>query len=219
MRSFSLPTGLSVRATSARRAGKVAAALGIALAVVGCKAHIPASTPLKGSVEVSQPPAYADLCQRHAQLCDVPVRASAPAEVMLDETTFQEIQAVNQAVNRAIRYRSDAEVYGRAEFWTVAAPGDSGDCEDLALAKLQRLLHRGFPREAMRLAIVHRPRDGIRHAVLTVETDRGTYVLDSSYNRIHAWADLPYTNWMWEQPGRDRWSLAIDGSSQTAALR
>ena len=210
MRSLALPTGHVGRPTSASRFHKLAATVVLALAVMGCKAHIPTSSPIKASVQTSQPAAYADLCQRHASLCDVPERATERARIVLDETTFEALDEVNLAVNRAIRYRSDDKVFGRAEFWTVVADGDAGDCEDFALTKLQRLLDRGFPREAMRLAIVHRPRDGIRHAVLTVETDRGTYVLDSSYNRVVAWSDLPYTNWMRENPGHERWGLTLD---------
>jgi predicted transglutaminase-like cysteine proteinase len=201
------------------RLARAAALLLLAAAIAGCKAHIPASTPIDASVQANQPSAYADLCRRHANLCEVPEKPAADAPIVLDETTFAALDEVNYEVNRAIRYRSDREVYGRRDFWTVADAGDAGDCEDFALAKLERLLARGFPREAMRLAVVHRPRDGVRHAVLTVDTDRGTYVLDSSYSRVMAWDDLPYTNWARERPGRQRWDVRIGAASRTAALR
>jgi predicted transglutaminase-like cysteine proteinase len=219
MRSDSNRPDFAVGSTSLQGARNVAATLVLAAAMMGCKAHIPASTSIDGSVDIAQPAAYDALCQRHAQLCDVPDQAAARAEVILDKKTFRDLREVNYAVNRDIRYRSDAEVHGRAEFWTVAAPGASGDCEDFALTKLQRLLDRGFPRDALRLAIVHRARDGIQHAVLTVKTDRGVYVLDSSYDRIMPWARLPYKHWMLEKPGTERWDVVVDDAERTAELR
>lgn len=198
---------------------RLAAILLFAAAASGCQAHIPASTPIDASVQTNQPRAYADLCRRHASLCDLPAKAAGRDRVMLDDKTFAVLDEVNYAVNRAISYRSDREVYGRSDFWTVARPGEAGDCEDFALAKLERLLARGFPREAMRLAVVYRPRDGIRHAVLTVDTDRGTYVLDSSYSHVMAWSDLPYTNWARERPGRQRWDVLIGAEARRASLR
>lgn len=220
MRSNFQSPGFAVGSMPVRSARNVAATLVLAAAVMGCKAHIPASTSMEdGSVGIAQPAAYDALCKRHAQLCDVPEEAARRTEVTLDEETFRDLRAVNYAVNRDIRYRSDSEVHGRAEYWTVAAPGASGDCEDFALTKLQRLLDRGFPRDALRLAIVHRARDGIQHAVLTIKTDRGVYVLDSSYDRIMPWARLPYKHWILEKPGAERWNVLIDDAERTAELR
>ena len=219
MRTLPSPTARFGRAVLEPRVHKIAAAVLVAVAAAGCKAHIPASSQITGTVQTSQPAAYSDLCRRHANLCDVPDRSAERPEIALDQETFDQLDSVNMSVNRAVRYRSDQEVFGRSEYWTVVEDGEAGDCEDFALTKMRRLLDRGFPREAMRLAIVHRPRDGIRHAVLTVDTDRGTYVLDSSHNRVMAWSDLPYTNWIRERPGRERWSLTIDRGNQTAALR
>lgn len=58
------------------------------------------------------------------------------------------------------------------------ADATAGDCEDYALAKRARLRAAGLPAGAVRLATAALP-SGELHAVLTVETDRGTLVLDN----------------------------------------
>lgn len=53
-----------------------------------------------------------------------------------------------------------------------------GDCEDLAILKRALLLGSGYPEEALFLCLVTVPGLGV-HAVLLVQTDDGTLVLDS----------------------------------------
>ena len=101
---------------------------------------------------------------------------------------WRELVAVNLAVNAETAYRSDPELYGRPEFWTEAA--GAGDCEDYALAKRQRLRALGWPEESLRLAVC--TYKGAGHAVLTVDTDAGTWVLDNRYPDPQPWTLLPY---------------------------
>ena len=45
----------------------------------------------------------------------------------------------------------------------------------------------GFPRGALRMAIGYHKKTLTSHAVLTVETKQGTYVMDSTNDQIHIW--------------------------------
>ena len=102
------------------------------------------------------------------------------------------LERVQGEVNAAIAPRQ--EPAGR-DLWQAGAP--SGDCEDYALTKRQRLLAAGLPGAALHLATVLLPH-GERHAVLAVDTDQGTLVLDNLRPRIVPLRDLPYA-WLGAQ--------------------
>jgi len=188
-----------------RRARATVFRRGLSVAILllsGCTAHIPQSTPLPSLSDVARPAAYADLCRREPQLCRVDAAAGGTTTIAVDRASFERIAAVNRAVNAEISYTSDSQVFGQTEFW--ARPDGAGDCEDFAILKLERLLAEGFPRRALRLAIAVRP-DGLLHAVLTVKTDRGTYVLDNNHAEPQPWHKLGYSGWRWENPGQQAW--------------
>jgi predicted transglutaminase-like cysteine proteinase len=107
------------------------------------------------------------------------------------------LQRVQAEVNQAIA--PQPEPNGR-DLWQIGAP--SGDCEDYALTKQERLLAAGLPRAAVRLATVRLP-NGERHALLAVEADRGTLVLDNLRRAVVPLRALPYT-----------W-LSVQGSNAT----
>ena len=67
-----------------------------------------------------------------------------------------------------------------------------GDCDDYALTKRQKLLAAGLPERALRVAVVTNWR-GDRHAVLTVATDKGDYVLDNMRGDVLPWNRTDYT--------------------------
>jgi predicted transglutaminase-like cysteine proteinase len=75
--------------------------------------------------------------------------------------------------------------YGRADYWTIPTDG-YGDCEDYALTKRKMLMEHGFSAAALRVAIVVTPNQE-RHAVLTVVTDKGDYVLDNLKDEVLPW--------------------------------
>jgi len=45
------------------------------------------------------------------------------------------------------------------------------------------------------------------HAVLTVNTNKGVYVLDNRYPEVTPWRDLPYRWHKMENPGQYFWVL------------
>lgn len=86
-------------------------------------------------------------------------------------------------------YRSDAEVFGVADYW--AGAGDvlrrGGDCEDHALAKYRLLADAGVPPESMRMVLAEDTTSGEEHAYLLVEAERPdqpAYVLDNRFDQV-----------------------------------
>lgn len=97
------------------------------------------------------------------------------------------LSAVNRWVNQRIRYAEDRDQYGVGDFWAGAKKtlrAGRGDCEDIALVKMQLLAAAGVPREDMILTIA---RDLVRnadHAVLIVRTDAGWRMLDNATDEV-----------------------------------
>jgi len=79
-----------------------------------------------------------------------------------------------------------------------------GKSEVIALAKRERLVALGWPPDALRLARCLTER-AEPHAVLTVETDSGTWVLDNRRRGILAWGSVPYRWLAREVPRRFLW--------------
>jgi predicted transglutaminase-like cysteine proteinase len=111
---------------------------------------------------------------------------------------------------------SDTELYGEEEFW--AYPADAGDCEDYVLMKKRYLEKLGFARSALLITVVLDERNE-GHAVLTLRTDEGDFVLDNRRNEIRRWSDLDYV-FLERQSERDprQWvSLGGEGLAEVAA--
>lgn len=97
------------------------------------------------------------------------------------------VSAINRWVNRNIRYVEDRELFGQADYWAGAQLTMAlrkGDCEDIALAKMQLLSAAGIPQSDMYLTIA---RDTVRradHALLVVRLDDRYVVLDNATDRL-----------------------------------
>ena len=85
---------------------------------------------------------------------------------------------------------TDMDHWGVVERWNYPDDG-YGDCEDYALQKRKLLMAAGWPREALLMTVV-RDANGNGHAILTVKTDRGEYILDNQTNDVLLWADTGY---------------------------
>jgi predicted transglutaminase-like cysteine proteinase len=100
------------------------------------------------------------------------------------------IYQVNTYVNGKIAPVSDQDLYGEPERW--AYPTDAGDCEDYLLLKKRYLEGLGFPAETLLITVVlDEKNEG--HAVLTVTTDGGDFILDNRRNDVFRWSDTNYT--------------------------
>jgi predicted transglutaminase-like cysteine proteinase len=147
------------------------------------------ATAMAGSTPFTAAPVgFISFCIRFPDQCQAP--ADQPETVALDTHVWTMLEDVNERVNRAIKFEDDKEHYGRAEFWTIPTDG-YGDCEDYALAKRKALIDAGLPEKALRVAVVRTWR-GEGHAVLTVSTDHGDYVLDNREWEIVPWTRAKY---------------------------
>ncbi len=99
------------------------------------------------------------------------------------------VYQVNDYVNNKIAPVSDQDLYGEAEHW--AYPTDAGDCEDYVLLKKRYLENLGFSAEALLITVVLDEK-GEGHAVLTVTTKDGDYVLDNRRNDVKRWNATGY---------------------------
>ncbi len=149
-----------------------------------------AAPPLRGPGSPEKPPSgFVAFCARNIADCRAP--SDAPETVTLTEDTWAKLEEVNLTVNQAIQPLDDSVHYGTVEYWTVPSDG-YGDCDDYVLAKRKMLMLLGIPEPALRIAVVL-TRSRVRHAVLTVVTDRGDYVLDNRRSEILPRSKTDYT--------------------------
>lgn len=111
--------------------------------------------------------------------------------VTVSETRWRELVEVNLHFNRSIVAITDQEQYGLMENWTYAKTG-KGDCEDYVLEKRRELVRRGWPASTLLITVVL-DKEGNGHAVLTVVTDRGEFVLDNQTDQILPWSKSELT--------------------------
>jgi predicted transglutaminase-like cysteine proteinase len=138
---------------------------------------------------VTTPPiGWAEFCIEYAPECDT--RSSLPRDVALSTRAWVELKRINVAVNTSVKPMTDMDHWGVVERWNYPDDG-YGDCEDYALQKRKLLMAAGWPREALLMTVV-RDQNGNGHAILTVKTDRGEYVLDNQTNDVLLWADTGY---------------------------
>jgi predicted transglutaminase-like cysteine proteinase len=134
------------------------------------------------------PIGYVTFCREHQADCRPAGRFAD--RIQLTAAKFRELDKVNRSVNDAIAPVTDMELYGKVEVWTY--PVKKGDCEDYVLLKRRILIEHGWPESTLLITVV-RDENNEGHAVLTVRTDRGDFVLDNKQRDIRAWADTPYT--------------------------
>ncbi|MCA2372181.1 transglutaminase-like cysteine peptidase [Agrobacterium genomosp. 3 str. CIP 111-78] len=124
------------------------------------------------------PIAFAKFCDNAADQC---ARIGDRDTIELTKQKRTELQRINSEINSAIAYVGELE--GQDEWKLNPA---SGDCDDYAVTKRQRLLRAGWPSGALRIATARTP-SGIGHAVLVVSTTQGDLVLDNRTNVVKPW--------------------------------
>ena len=134
------------------------------------------------------PIGWTDFCNENPHDCDgKPLEAR---DAVLTQKSWKELVRVNKYVNEHVRPMTDIDHWGVVERWSYPDDG-YGDCEDYVLLKRRMLLQAGFPRQALLITVV-RDTKGEGHAVLTVKTDRGEFILDNQEERIMAWTETNY---------------------------
>ena len=139
--------------------------------------------------EVTRPPiGWVDFCAEHTFECKV--APTAPRDVVLTNKTWTDLVRINKWVNENVKPMTDMDHWGVVEKWSYPDDG-YGDCEDYALLKRRMLTEAGWPREALLMTVV-RERSGDGHAVLTVKTDKGEFILDNQEEKILLWSETSY---------------------------
>jgi predicted transglutaminase-like cysteine proteinase len=137
----------------------------------------------------ARPPiGWVEFCAEYAPECD-----TAPLEardVVLSSKAWSDLVHINRWVNESIKPVTDLDHWGVPERWNYPDDG-YGDCEDYVLLKRRMLMQAGWPRQALLITVV-RDQRGDGHAVLTVKTDKGEFILDNQAENIRLWSETGY---------------------------
>jgi predicted transglutaminase-like cysteine proteinase len=136
----------------------------------------------------TQPVGHYEFCRREPGECRQATAKQAP--IQLTRKLWAAMVDVNNRVNTMVAPETDLDIWGKEEVWSY--PDRIGDCEDYVLEKRRELLDLGVPAGNLLITVVRQP-SGDGHAVLTVHTSNGDYILDNLEPRILAWQDTDYT--------------------------
>lgn len=138
---------------------------------------------IKTSGYVTAPKGFVDFCKRHPDDCK-PAPVKPPA---LNTARMRELNITNMDINDSYKFNTDLP--GR-DIWQYPTDGFA-DCEDYALTKRKHLMDLGWPPSSLLMTIVEKKGEKIStwriHAVLTVRTDKGDYILDSELSPAVSW--------------------------------
>ena len=139
--------------------------------------------------DTSRPPiGWVEFCNENPRECAT--QPTSPRDVVLTQKAWKDLVRVNKWANDTIKPVTDMDHWGVVEKWSYPDDG-RGDCEDYVLLKRRMLMQAGWPREALLITVV-RDKKGEGHAVLTVKTDRGDFILDNQAEDVLLWADTGY---------------------------
>src|SRR4029077_15531907 len=116
--------------------------------------------------------------------------ATQPRDIVMSQTARSNLNKVNRWVNEPVKPMTDMDHWGVIEKWSLPTDG-YGDCEDYVLLKRKMLIDAGWPREALLITVV-RDKMGEGHAVLTVKSDKGEFILDNQNENVVAWTETGY---------------------------
>jgi predicted transglutaminase-like cysteine proteinase len=145
------------------------------------------ATSMKLGRYTSQPIGHYEFCQQVPAECRANGSNISPDK--LTPAMWKTLLRINSDVNAMIAPRTDFEMWGREEIWSY--PVKYGDCEDYALLKRHELIVAGFNPGNLLITVVLQP-NGDGHAVLTVRTDHGDFVLDNLVGSVLDWRDTRY---------------------------
>jgi predicted transglutaminase-like cysteine proteinase len=160
------------------------AALGAAPAEAGPNGliHVAVGTTARAPI------GYVEFCNEMPKECAA--NDSEPRDVVLTAKVWKDLVRVNKWANDSIAPITDMDHWGVVEKWSYPDDG-KGDCEDYVLLKRRMLMQAGWPREALLITVV-RDKRGDGHAVLTVKTDKGDFVLDNQEEQVLLWSETGY---------------------------
>jgi predicted transglutaminase-like cysteine proteinase len=112
-----------------------------------------------------------------------------------------DLKTVNSEINQ-IEYETEI-----GDDWVPAVLGGTSDCDGYATAKFERLVDMGWPTNFLRLATCY-VETGEYHAVLLVDWDSQTYVLDNRHPLPMEYDLLPYRWHLLQVAGTQNWEHA-----------
>ena len=137
----------------------------------------------------SRPPVgWVEFFNEYARECDT--KPMEPRDVVFTPKAWKDLLRINKWVNNSIKPVTDLEHWGVVERWNYPDDG-YGDFEDYVLLKRKLLMQAGWPRQALLITVV-RDKRGDGHAVLTVKTDKGEFVLDNQNEEVLLWSETGY---------------------------
>jgi predicted transglutaminase-like cysteine proteinase len=134
------------------------------------------------------PVGWSEFCAEYASECETTTKVARDAA--LTTQAWNELLRINEWVNDTIKPMTDLEHWGVSERWNYPDDG-YGDCEDYVLLKRKMLVEAGWPSQALLITVV-RDKQGDGHAVLTVKTDKGEFILDNQAEDVLLWSQTGY---------------------------
>ncbi|MBC7284099.1 transglutaminase-like cysteine peptidase [Hoeflea sp.] len=190
--------------------GRFAAAFG--LAITFSTASLATPTNLLPVGKTNPPIGHYEFCKSYEGECGSLGQDQGPMQ--LTRKRWAHMLEINTRVNQAIRPDTDLNIYGVEELWSY--PRSVGDCEDYVLLKRHMLMEKGFSLQDLLITVVLQP-NGDGHAVLTVRTDYGDYILDNMRGDVRLWSETGYT-FVKRQSSEHaaRWTKLGPGNATTA---
>jgi predicted transglutaminase-like cysteine proteinase len=163
---------------------------GAALAVLSglLGASSAGASPMMTGGLTSQPIGHYEFCKANPEECTIRPEDQQPFHVT--GRLWNRIVQVNLTVNHSVRPMNDIDIYGKDEVWAYPTAG-VGDCEDYVLEKRRTLARLGISLSNLLITVVRKP-DGEGHAILTVRTDKGDFVLDNLTDKVRQWDQTGY---------------------------
>ena len=162
----------------------IGAIAGLALTIATTTTANAVNMPVGG--RTSQPLGHWQLCRTLPEECRTRSRTTTP--VRLTGDVLRLLREVNDRFNTEVT-RADWDHHGVEERWSY--PTTLGDCEDYVLAKRRELMRRGFRPSDLLITVVLQP-NGEGHAVLSVRTSQGEFILDNIDPKVRHWTRTNY---------------------------
>lgn len=197
---------------------------------------VPASVGLFGSVEFRAPDltaipqwtavldridrerAFYAACAAATADCDDPrvLAWQAKIDSLRGQSPHDQLRDLNAFINGIMPYRLDQETFGASDYW--ASPAEflrsAGDCEDYAIIKFVSLLELGFTNDQLRIVVVKDTLRDLAHAILAVDLDGETYILDSLFDVVPTHAIVTQYDPQYSVNLTDRWAHIVTADLQ-----
>jgi predicted transglutaminase-like cysteine proteinase len=166
--------------------GKIGLAFGLMFGAAATTASAE-ELAMRTGARTSQPIGHYEFCRSYPSECRF--TGARPAALSLNSSTWSALTRVNAQVNRSFSAMTDMDMWGKEEVWSY--PTRAADCEDFVLEKRRRLMAMGIAAGNLLITVLRQP-NGDGHAVLTVRTTRGDYLLDNLDGQIRLWSNTNY---------------------------